>query len=109
MYITFPPSYICLIVFKKWKVAQPVHHPIAFCWSLLFSFSSYYQYTAFDEAVLEKTCRVSRQSLFMEKPMTAFEVNFELLHSGIASLPGKSVIYSVVLLEVVKNMWMEIL
>ena len=36
--------------------------------------------------------------------MIAFEVNFELLHSGIASLPGKSVIYSVVLLEVVKNM-----
>ena len=36
--------------------------------------------------------------------MTAFEVNFELLHSGVASLPGKSVIYMVDLLEVGKNM-----
>ncbi|KAJ7381520.1 Pleckstrin y domain containing, G (with RhoGef domain) member [Desmophyllum pertusum] len=41
-----------------------------------------------DEDSLEKSCRVSRQSLFMEKPMNAFDVNFELLHSGVASLPG---------------------
>lgn len=26
----------------------------------------------------------------MEKPLNAFDVNFELLHSGVASLPGKS-------------------
>ena len=24
----------------------------------------------------------------MEKPLSAFDVNFELLHSGVASLPG---------------------
>ena len=32
--------------------------------------------------------KVNRQSLFMEKPLSAFDVNFELLHSGVASLPG---------------------
>ena len=34
--------------------------------------------------------------------MNAFDVNFELLHSGVASLPGKLVIWMILLLEVGK-------
>ena len=59
---------------------------------LQFSFHFYFQYTAIEKDNLEKTFKVSRQSLFMEKPLNAFDVNFELLHSGVASLPGKSII-----------------
>lgn len=37
---------------------------------------------------LRKSLEVHRQSVFIEKPLNAFDVNFELLHSGVASLPG---------------------
>jgi len=39
----------------------------------------------------------------MEKPMNAFDVNFELLHSGVASLPGESAILMLLLMEVGKH------
>ena len=41
-----------------------------------------------EESLGKNITKVNRQSLFMEKPLSAFDVNFELLHSGVASLPG---------------------
>ena len=41
-----------------------------------------------EESLGKNVMKVNRQSLFMEKPLSAFDVNFELLHSGVASLPG---------------------
>lgn len=41
-----------------------------------------------EESLGKNIMKVNRQSLFMEKPLSAFDVNFELLHSGVASLPG---------------------
>lgn len=73
----------CIVISKRGLERRP--------WRYLMSETrnvSIKQLKAFDEASLEKSCRVSRQSLFMEKPMNAFDVNFELLHSGVASLPG---------------------
>lgn len=73
----------CIINSKRGMERRP--------WRYLMSESgnvSVKQLKAIDEDGLEKSCKVSRQSLFMEKPMNAFDVNFELLHSGVASLPG---------------------
>ena len=41
-----------------------------------------------EESLGKNIMKVNQQSLFMEKPLSAFDVNFELLHSGVASLPG---------------------
>ncbi|XP_048577215.1 puratrophin-1-like isoform X3 [Nematostella vectensis] len=50
---------------------------------------SYKQYRAIEkDDSLEANCRVSRQSLFLEKPLNIFDINFELLHTGVASLTG---------------------
>ena len=37
---------------------------------------------------VEENCRISRQSLFLEKPLNVFDLNFELLHSTVVCLPG---------------------
>ena len=37
---------------------------------------------------VEENCKISRQSLFLEKPLNVFDLNFELLHSKVVYLPG---------------------
>lgn len=49
----------------------------------------YFQFAAIEDGGLKTSVEVSRQSLFIEKPLNAFDVNFELFHSGVASLPGR--------------------
>lgn len=46
------------------------------------------QFKAIEAGSLKTSVEVNRQSLFIEKPLNAFDVNFELFHSGVASLPG---------------------
>lgn len=49
----------------------------------------YFQCVAIEDDSLKTSLEVNRQSLFIEKPLNALDVNFELLHSGVASLPGR--------------------
>ena len=49
----------------------------------------YFQCVAIEAGSLKTNVEVNRQSLFIEKPLNAFDVNFELFHSGVASLPGR--------------------
>lgn len=37
---------------------------------------------------VEENCKINRQSLFLEKPLNVFDLNFELLHSNVVYLPG---------------------
>ena len=70
---------------KTSNICKDIHRDNNSCYSFIYISVS----IVIEEESLEKNVmKVNRQSLFMEKPLSAFDVNFELLHSGVASLPG---------------------
>jgi hypothetical protein len=87
----FLPFFVFSIpFFKTCNNNVNIYYKIVLRLNVLNTPTFFYQTAIEEEDNLENTCRVSRQSLFLDKPLNIFEISFELLHTGVACLPGKT-------------------